>query len=118
MAAGPYLDVKTVGFHNVNAGGGAEWALPVLAGFPLILGAGGFARAGGSGGVEPGVEGSLFFGARSYNFHSWYGLAAGVFAQTLWLPSSPSSLDVVVGAQIDAEILALPFLLAFEAVTH
>jgi hypothetical protein len=126
MAVGPYVDVSTLGFASVNAGAGGEWSLPVGRDFSLLAGAGGFVRAGsrsaGGGGAPPsgaaGLAGSLFFGARSYNFHSWYGLAVGLFAQALWLPESPGSLDAVFGVQVDAEILALPFLLAYEAIAH
>jgi hypothetical protein len=118
MAIGPYLDVSTLAFANVNVSVGAEWSLPLpTAGFPLVLGAGALARTDGAGELQGGMEGSLFFGSRSYNFHSWYGLTLGVFAQTFWLPA-PGSLDGVVGLQIDAEILALPFLLVYQAVTH
>jgi hypothetical protein len=117
MAVGPYVEVSTAGFHDVNAGGGAEWLLPVTADFPVVLSAGAFLRAGDGMQPSPGVEGSVFFGSRSYNFHSWYGLAVGLFAQTLWVPSS-ASLDAVAGARIDAEILALPFLLAYAGLTH
>ena len=114
MAEGPYVDVSTEGFANVNAGAGAEWALPVTVDFPLVLGGGGFVRTG-NGPASPGLAGSLFFGPRSYNFHSWYGLAAGLFAQTLWTPGT-SALDVVVGVQVDAELLVLPFLLAYDGI--
>ncbi len=64
------------------------------------------------------MEGTVFFGSRSYNFHSFYGLTAGIFAQTRWVPASPATLDLVFGAQIDAEILALPAIWIFEAIRH
>jgi hypothetical protein len=117
MAIGPYVEASTVGFHDANAGGGAEWLLPLTADLPIVLSAGGFLRAFGAQAAAPGVEGSLFFGSRSYNFHSLYGLAFGIFGQTLWVPAS-SSLDAIVGARIDAEILALPVLLVYEAIRH
>jgi hypothetical protein len=117
MAVGPYVELSTVGFHDVNAGGGAEWLLPFTADFPMVLSAGGFLRGFGVQPAAPGVEGSVFFGSRSYNFHSFYGLAAGLFAQTLWVPAW-SSVDAIVGARIDVEIFALPILLVYEAITH
>jgi hypothetical protein len=64
------------------------------------------------------VEGTLFAGSRSYNFHSWYGMALGFFAQTRWIPASPATLDVVLGVQIDAEILALPVLFVVNGLRH
>jgi hypothetical protein len=118
MAIGPYLDVATASFHNVDLGGGAEWLIPVRDDLPLVLSAGAFWREGDGRSFTPGMESTLFWGSRSFNFHSWYGLAAGIFAQTRWIPQSPATLDLVFGLQIDAEILALPSILLFEALRH
>lgn len=118
MALGPYADVATDGFQDVDVGGGAEWLLPITDDLPLVLGAGALARNGEGRSWAPGGEATLFFGSRSYDFESWYGLAAGAFAQARWFPASPAMLDVVFGVQIDAELLALPFLFAYEAVAH
>ena len=118
MAIGPYLDVATASFRNVDLGGGVEWLLPVRDDLPLVLSAGGFWRDGDARSWSPGMEGTVFFGSRSYNFHSWYGLAAGLFAQSRWVPSSPSTLDLVFGVQIDGELLALPAVLIYEAIRH
>lgn len=118
MAVGPYVDVATASFHDADLGGGLGWLLPVTEDFPLLLSAGGFARDGDGQGWRPGLEGTLLVGPRSYNYHSWYGLAGGLFVQTRWLPQSPSTVDVVIGAQIDVEILALPFVFAWQSLTH
>jgi hypothetical protein len=118
MAIGPYLDVATASFHDVDLGGGAEWLIPVRDDLPLVLSAGGFWRNGDDRSWSPGMEGTVFFGSRSYNFHSWYGLAAGLFAQSRWVPASPSTLDLVFGVQIDGELLALPAVLIYEAIRH
>jgi hypothetical protein len=118
MAVGPYLDVATMNFHDVDLGGGAEWLIPVRDDLPVVLSAGAFWRDGNSRSWNPGMEGTVFFGSRSYNFHSWYGLAAGLFAQSRWVPASPSTLDLVFGLQIDGEILALPAIFLFEALKH
>jgi hypothetical protein len=108
--------VATASFHDLDLGGGAEWLIPVRDDLPLVLSAGAFSRNGDGRAWSPGVEGTVFFGSRSYNFHSWYGLAAGLFMQSRWLPSSPSTLDLVFGAQIDGELLVLPALLIYEAI--
>ncbi|HEX8792634.1 MAG TPA: hypothetical protein VF765_16920 [Polyangiaceae bacterium] len=119
MAFGPYLDVATASFHDADLGGGLGWLIPVTEDFPLLLSAGGFARDGDGGqGWRPGVEGTLLVGPRSYNFHSWYGLGGGLFVQTRWVPQSPSTVDVVIGVQVDVEILALPFVFAWQSLTH
>jgi hypothetical protein len=118
MALGPYADLATAGFDDVDVGGGAEWLLPITDDMPLVVGAGALARNGEGRSWAPGGEATLFFGSRSYNFESWYGLAAGAFAQARWVPTAPATLDVVVGVQIDAQLLALPILFAYEAVAH
>jgi hypothetical protein len=119
MALGPYVDAATAGLHHLDVGGGIEWLAPLVKDeLPFVLSAGPFWRNGDGHSWSPGVEATLFFGSRSYNFHSWYGLAAGAFAQTRWLPLPPSALDVVFGVQIDVELLLLPALFVYEAVAH
>jgi hypothetical protein len=54
-------------------------------------------------------------GSRSFNFHSWYGLAAGAFVQSRWIPTAPSTVDVVVGVQLDLELVVLPALFLWDA---
>jgi hypothetical protein len=115
MALGPYVDAATAGFQNTDLGGGLEWLLPARDDLPIVLSAGAFARDARSRPWTAGGEGTVFFGSRSYNFHSWYGLAAGIFAQARWIPSPPASVDFVFGAQIDTELLALPFVFLYEA---
>lgn len=116
MGIGPYIDVATASFHDLDLGGGAEWLIPVRDDLPLVLSAGAFSRNGEGRSWSPGMESTAFFGSRSYNFHSWYGLAAGLFAQSRWIPSSPSTVDLVFGVQIDGELLVLPVLLLYEAI--
>jgi hypothetical protein len=118
MAVGPYVDVATTEFHDSDVGGGAEWLVPLTEDVPVVLSAGAFARNGNGRSWAPGAEGTLFVGSRSYNFHSWYGFAVGFFAQGRWVPESPATFDVVAGVQIDAELLAMPFVFLYTAITH
>jgi hypothetical protein len=118
MAVGPYLDVATAGFHDVDAGGGGEWLLPLTEDFSVLGAGGGFLRSGAGRDWAPGAEGTLFFGSRSYNFHSWYGLAVGAFVQSRWVPATPATLDIVAGVQLDVALLAMPFLYVYTAATH
>jgi hypothetical protein len=118
MGLGPYVDAGTDGFQSFDAGGGASWFLPVLDDLPFVVGAGAFARNGQGRSWSPGVEGTIFAGSRSYNFHSWYGMALGFFVQSRWLPVAPATMDVVLGVQVDAEVLALPVLFLVNGVRH
>lgn len=108
MGLGPYVDVATGGFESVDAGGGASWLLPFIDDLPVVLSAGAFARNGQGRSWAPGLEGTLFAGSRSYNFHSIYGMAIGFFVQSRWVVESPATVDLVLGLQVDAEVLALP----------
>ncbi len=110
MAVGPYVDIATASFHDVDVGGGVEWLLPVRDDLPFVLSGGAFVRSGEGQSWGPGLEGTLFWGGRSYNFHSWYGMATGLFAQTRYLPGSDRA-DIVFGIQIDGEILLMPSML-------
>jgi hypothetical protein len=112
FALGPFLEVSTAGFFDARIGGGASLLVPVHGDFPLVASAGVYAhelRAAALGGT-------LFWGARSYNFHGRYGLALGLFAgATVDLGDRKETL-VVVGADVDAFFLAAPFLLLADAV--
>ncbi|MGH7439644.1 MAG: hypothetical protein ACRENE_28470 [Polyangiaceae bacterium] len=114
MALGPYGDWATSSFHDLDVGGGLSWLLPVRDDLPFVLSAGGFVRNGEGRSWAPGVEATIFWGSRSYNFHSWYGMAAGLFAQTRYLPGPTEQADLVLGVQVDAEMFLLPSLLIMQ----
>lgn len=119
MGAGPYLEVLTVAFDTLELGGGIDWLIPALRDFPLVLSGGGFARtARGIPGWEPGVSATAFLGGRSHNFHSWYGLAGGLFVQGRYGLGEAKQADLLIGAQVDLAVLALPFLYLWNVVAH
>lgn len=115
MGIGPYVETLTVAFETFETGGGVSWLLPVTEHLPLVLSFGAHARAYPGGGWEPGLEASIWMGSRSYNFHSLYGLAAGVFVEGRWGLGDGQQADVIGGAQIDLELFALPFVLLYNA---
>ncbi|MBI4706132.1 MAG: hypothetical protein HY744_33980 [Deltaproteobacteria bacterium] len=112
---GPYLELGTLGFGEIEWGGGASVLLPVHERLPLVVSAGGFGRYGDDGyGIEPGLAASIFWGSRSYNFHAGYVMAAGLlvgFRQSLG-ESQRSAL--CVGAQIDLAVLGLPLVMLLD----
>lgn len=114
MAIGPYVDLATSSFHDVDLGGGAEWLLPLRDDLPFVLSAGFFARSGEGRSWAPGLEGTLFWGSRSYNFHSLYGVALGLFAQTRYVPGPPEQTDFIFGIQMDGELMLLPSMLILQ----
>ena len=117
MAIGPYLELTTAAFDTFEAGGGVAWLVPT--GSPaFVFSAGGFARTSRYG-VEPGAAATIFWGARSYNFHSSYAIAAGLFVQGRYgLVGDGRQADALAGVQLDLEYFALPFVFAYEAFAH
>ncbi len=119
MALGPYVEVLTERFNSLDAGGGLEWLLPAFPAFPFVVSAGSFVRnAEGYGGYQPGVAAALFFGPRSFNFDSTYGMANGIYVQTRYGLGDAKQADLLFGIQIDFEILALPWIFTYEAIAH
>lgn len=113
MALGPYVDVATAAFDTFEAGGGLSWLIP--AGAPaFVLSAGGFARTSRFG-WEPGLAATLFWGARSFNYHGTYGLGVGLFAQGRYGLGDGKQADAIAGLQVDLAYLALPFVYLVEA---
>ena len=117
MALGPYIDVATAAFDTFETGGGLEWLLPA-GNTAFILSAGGFARTSRFG-WEPGAAGTIFWGSRSFNYHSTYSLGLGLFLQGRYgLAGAGKQADAILGVQVDLQYLALPFLFAYEAITR
>ncbi|AKU96770.1 hypothetical protein AKJ09_03434 [Labilithrix luteola] len=116
MALGPYVDVATEAFDTFQAGGGLEWLVPAGA-TAFIFSGGGFGRTSRFG-WQPGVEATIFWGSRSYNYHSTYGLGVGLFAQGRYGFGDGKQTDAIVGVQVDLAYFALPFVFLYEAVRH
>ncbi len=116
MAIGPYVDLATAAFDSIEPGGGVAWLVPAGS-TAFVLSAGGFARGERDRGWSPGAAGTLFWGSRSYNFHGTYGLTVGLFAQGRYgLDPAIPQADAIVGVRVDLAYLALPVILAVEAI--
>ena len=115
FAFGPYVQALTVAFETFELGGGVSFLIPVTEHFPLVLSAGLHARAFENNGWEPGMHARLWVGSRSFNFHSPYGLAAGLFVEGRYGLGDGQQADILGGAEIDLEIFALPFVLLYNA---
>lgn len=104
---GPYLAVGTAAFDDLRVSLGASALVPMIDDFPLVVSLGALGRESG----DMGLSSSLFWGMRSYNFHSGYNLAFGFsLAGERTFGSQPSSA-FSLGFQVDGFVLALPFLL-------
>jgi hypothetical protein len=83
----------------------------------LVLSGGAFGRTSRFG-LEPGVEATVFWGSRSYNYHSSYSLGLGLFLQGRYGFGDGKQADAILGVQVDLEYLVLPFVFAYEALSH
>ncbi|EYF03593.1 hypothetical protein [Chondromyces apiculatus] len=116
IGLGPYAEVLTHAFDELQLGGGASLLLPVSETMPLVLSAGAYGRSGEARyGFEPGLAASIFWGSRSYNFHSSYGMAGGLLVQGRVGLGSSGESAVVIGAQLDLAILTMPVVLLVNA---
>jgi hypothetical protein len=122
MAVGPYVEVMTeaIGkraFELFESGGGVEWLVPA-GDTAFVFSGGGFVRSSQLG-WTPGAAAGLFWGSRSFNYHSSYSLSLGLFAQGRYgFQAAGKQADVVVGLQADLAYLAMPFIYAYEAIAH
>jgi hypothetical protein len=109
FGVGPYAEVLTHAFDEIQFGAGVSTLLPVLDTFPLVLSAGVYGRTGEDAfGVNPGVAATLFWGSRSYNFHANYGMAGGLLAEMRLGLGDARETSVVLGAQLDLALMAMP----------
>jgi hypothetical protein len=114
---GPYAEaLTTTGFSDFQAGGGVSLLVPSSQYYPLVFSAGGYASRSSAWGWEPGLAGNIFWGTHGYNYHSVYSLTAGLFADGRYALGESHQVSLLLGARIDLELLALPFLLAYEAI--
>ncbi len=114
---GPYVEVLTHGFNEIQFGGGLSGLLPVFDALPIVLSAGGYGRkAEGPYGVEPGLTGQLFFGSRSYNFHANYVMTGGLLAEVRYGLGASRETSFVVSGVADFVVLSLPVVFLVNAI--
>lgn len=111
---GPYLDVGVLAFDELQVHGGASALLPVDDKLPLVVSAGGLMRVG-DGVVEPGVTGAIFWGSRSYNYHSPYNMAVGLELGVRQSLGDSKETAVLVAARLDLALMAMPVILLINA---
>ncbi|WP_437576592.1 hypothetical protein [Sorangium sp. So ce887] len=116
FGVGPYAEVLTHAFDELQAGAGVSTLVPVLDSFPLVLSAGMYGRwSDDAKAVEPGIAAAVFWGVRSYNFHSRYAMSTGLLAQMRLGLGDSKETALVLAAQVDLALLGLPFVYLFNA---
>ncbi|WP_437621859.1 hypothetical protein [Sorangium sp. So ce1151] len=116
VGVGPYAEVLTHAFDEIQVGAGISALAPVLDVLPLVLSTGVYGRWSlDADALEPGVAAAVFWGGRSYNFHSPYAMSTGLLAQVRLGLGPSRETSVVLAAQLDVTLLALPFVYAINA---
>lgn len=103
---GPYAEISTAGFWDARYGGGVSALLPVTSDFPLLLSLGAYGHETDS----IALGSTVFFGLRSHNFHGSYNFATGVVVSGYRDLGADNASLVAVGLELDALLLAMPFL--------
>lgn len=116
FGAGPYCEMLTHNFKEVQVGLGGASLLPIIDGFPLVVSIGAYGRYTPTFGIEPGVASSLFWGIRSYNHHSVYNMAGGLLAQFRYGLGPSGETSIIISAQVDMVALTLPFQFIYHAI--
>lgn len=114
---GPYADVGSFGFNDFQFGGGVSALLPIIDPLPLVLSLGGYGRASKDWGVEPGITGQVFWGSRSFNYHSSYVMSAGLLTELRYGLGTSRETAILIGAQVDLAAMSLPFIFLAEAIS-
>lgn len=107
LGVGPMVGVGTAAFDDLRLTLGGSALLPVLEDFPVVVSLGGLVRDAG----DLGAEASLFWGVRSYNFHSAWNFAAGLSLGAQRTFGDEPDNVLWLGLQIDGLVFALPVLL-------
>jgi len=115
FGVGPYVEVVTLGFDELQLGGGASLLWPIIDSAPLVTSVGPYLRAEGLWGVEPGIASSIFWGSRSYNYSAGYVIALGVIAEARFGLGSSRESSFVLGLQLDTAFLASPLIFLIDA---
>lgn len=111
LGLGPFVEVNTAGFWDARFGGGLSLLVPVMESYPLVVSLGAFdheLRAASLGGT-------VFWGARSYNFDSAYNYALGVYASAYRDLDSGRDTLLSIGVEVDGFFVLAPFLFAAQA---
>jgi hypothetical protein len=109
--AGPYLKLGTVAFDDLRAAAGASVHLPTWDDLALVLSAGPLLDHRG----RLGLDSSIFFGVRSYNFHGAYNFAGGLVLGAQHSFGDDEATVIGLGLRVDAFFLAAPALLTWGA---
>jgi hypothetical protein len=111
---GPSLELSTAGFSDVRTGAGATALLPLGDLWGIAFEPGGYVRSSAAG-ASPGLSGRAWFGIQTYNYQGAYSPRGGIAVGYAHDLGDSDSHAIVVVAQVDGLVLALPFVLLYES---
>ncbi len=106
-SVGPFAHVWSDNVDSLRVAAGVSLRVPVHVDLPLVLSVGAMVNALGDAPVGPGLVGRVWWGTRSVNYHSAYGMAAGLWLEARYTPDG-GACDVVAGLDADLGFVALP----------
>jgi len=107
---GPAVDLRFQRFETAEIAGGLSVLFPIARGYPLVL----TAAAGYAARAQPQTDGAFFMGTlawgyRSYNFHSFYGLGLQIYVSTRVHMDDLARYEITAGIEIDlAAMFVIP----------
>jgi len=115
---GPYVEVMTHDFGELQTGAGGSLLIPITELYPIVLSGGAYVRIPWQGpvgpladkryGVEPGLAGTIFLGTRSYNWHNSYEITVGLIGQARFGLGDSHETSFVIAAQLDLAAIWVP----------
>ncbi len=115
--AGPFVAAWTDDFVSLLAAAGASLLVPTSTTTPFVLSAGAIVSATERQHLPVGVMGRVWWGSRSLNYHSSYGMAAGLWVETRYMPDA-GTVDVIAGIDGDLAFLSIPAVLFWNWITR
>ena len=111
LGLGPYAKLGTVAFDDLRGAAGASLQIPTWDDLALVLSVGPLLDHRG----DLGLDSSLFFGIRSYNFHGSYNFAGGLVLGAQHRFGDREATVIGLGLRVDVFFLSAPALLAWGA---
>ncbi len=117
VRVGPFASVWTDNFDSAVAAVGASVLLPVSTTTPIVVSAGATYTLTETEHLALGGIARVWWGSRSLNFHSSYGMSAGLWLEGRYTPAV-GDLDVVLGIDGDLAFISLPAVLLWNWLTR
>ncbi len=118
VGVGPFLALRTDDFEDFTVALGASLKVPTTSTLPFVFSFGGVVDLTAADPLEgTGILGRVWWGSRSMNYHSSYGMAVGLWVDARYFPATGTT-DVVAGIDGDLAFAAIPFILLYEWIRH